>query len=120
MTGNPPVRSEEGKRLMKFDSNRLARQAAVLLLIPFFLAAGCQKQSNSQQAAHQQAAHQNLAAGARPRLRVACADDLQKYCANADRKRRCLRDNIDKLSDACKAALSERRGRRANNGGGDE
>jgi hypothetical protein len=55
------------------------------------------------------------------RLRVVCADDIQKYCANADRKRRCLRDNIDKLSDACKTALSQRGGRKANdNGGGDE
>ena len=43
---------------------------------------------------------------------TACADDIQKYCANADRKRRCLRDNIDKLSDTCKAAVGQRGGRR--------
>lgn len=57
--------------------------------------------------------------GARVRLRAACADDIQKYCANADKKRRCLRENMDKLSDACKTALAQRGGRRArdNNGG---
>jgi hypothetical protein len=39
---------------------------------------------------------------------AACRDDSAKYCADkrgADR-RACLNDNKDKLSDACKSALS--------------
>jgi hypothetical protein len=41
-----------------------------------------------------------------PSLRIACADDIQKYCANDPHKRRCLRDNMDKLGDACKTAVN--------------
>lgn len=40
-----------------------------------------------------------------PVLRTVCADEIQKYCANDPRKRRCLRDNMDKLGDACKTAV---------------
>jgi hypothetical protein len=74
------------------------------------LVAGCnqnQQKNNAQQEG---------ARGGHHGIRVACADDIQKYCANEQRKKRCLRDNIDKLSDTCKAALAERRGGR--NGGG--
>ena len=41
-------------------------------------------------------------------FRSACADDMQKYCANDPHKRRCLRDNADKLGDACKTAINAR------------
>ncbi len=55
-----------------------------------------------------------------PGLRHACADDIQKYCANDPKKGRCLRDNYANLEAACKAALDERRNRnreeRGNNG----
>ena len=99
---------------MKLDSKTVARHAAVLLLIPF-LVAGCQKQNNAQQA------HEKFAGGGHEKIRAVCADDIQKYCANADRKRRCLRENMDKLSDACKTAVSQRGGRRARDSdGGDE
>jgi hypothetical protein len=40
-----------------------------------------------------------------PGIRVACSDEIQKYCANDPRKRRCLRDNIDKLGSTCKTAV---------------
>jgi hypothetical protein len=43
-------------------------------------------------------------------FRSACADDMQKYCASDPRKRRCLRDNMDKLSDSCKTAVNAPRG----------
>jgi hypothetical protein len=92
---------------MRLTSKAVARNATVLLLIPFFLVAGCQKQNNAQ------APHEKLAGGRHQGLRAVCADDIQKYCANADKKRRCLRDNIDKLSDACKTAVSQRGGRKA-------
>jgi len=101
---------------MKLDSRCVARHAAIVLLIPFFLVAGCQKQQNNAQQAHEK-----FAGGGRQKIRVVCADDIQKYCANADRKRRCLKENMDKLSDACKAAVAQRGGRRArDNGGGDD
>lgn len=40
-------------------------------------------------------------------VRRACAEDIEKYCASADRKRRCLRDNMDKLSPDCRTALQQ-------------
>ena len=38
-------------------------------------------------------------------LRRICADDIAKYCQNEDKKRRCLKQNVDKLSADCKAAV---------------
>lgn len=102
---------------MKTNTRSFAGGAAVLLLIPVLLVAGCQKQNNSQ------APHEKFAGGRHGALRTACADDIQKYCANVDRKRRCLRDNMDKLSDTCKAAVGQRGGRRGRDredGGSDE
>jgi hypothetical protein len=45
----------------------------------------------------------------RPRIREACAAELQQYCANEPRRFRCLRDNQDKLGASCKAAFNEMR-----------
>ena len=107
---------------MRLNST-VAGHAAVLLLCPVFLLAGCQKQNNNSRHANEQQAHENFAGGGggRQKLRAVCADDIQKYCASADRKRRCLKENIDKLSDACKAAVGQRGGRRArDNDGGDD
>jgi hypothetical protein len=49
------------------------------------------------------------------RLGRACKEDIQKYCATAPKRRRCLRDNMDKLSADCKSALMAAR---ANGGHG--
>lgn len=47
-------------------------------------------------------------------LKRVCAGDIAKYCQNEDRKRRCLRQNEDKLSADCKAALEEALARKRN------
>lgn len=51
---------------------------------------------------------------ARPDVRTACAADVQKLCANAERgregTRKCLQAHGDELSDGCKAALGSRTG----------
>jgi hypothetical protein len=73
---------------------------------------GCNQNQQQKNATQGQFRH-----GGRHGLRSVCADDIQKYCANEDRVGRCLRQNMDKLSDACKTALAERHGHR--NGGGD-
>ena len=112
---------------MTLKSKAVSKCAAVLFLLPAVMLPGCQKQNNAQTAHEKPAAHENVAApqntaGDRhQRLRAVCADDIQKYCANADRMRRCLKENIDKLSDACRTAVSQRGGRRArdNNGADD-
>lgn len=52
-------------------------------------------------------------------LRAACAEEIQKYCADEPRKRRCLRNNMDKLGEACKAALARHHGRRGDGGNRD-
>jgi hypothetical protein len=106
---------------MRFGGRVISARAVFILLLPAFLLSACEKQNNSKQN-NPQPAHEQLAGGGHQRLRAICADDIQKYCATADRKRRCLRDNMDKLSEACKTALAERRGRkaRANNGSDDE
>jgi uncharacterized lipoprotein YajG len=105
---------------MKTCNGIFATRAAVLLLVPVFLVAACEKQNNSKQN-NAQATHEQSAGGGHQRVRVVCADDIQKYCANAEKKRRCLRENMDKLSEPCKTALAERKGRKARaNGGGDD
>jgi len=48
-------------------------------------------------------------------LRKICADDIAKYCQNEDRKRRCLKQNLDKLGADCKAAVEAARGGRNRN-----
>lgn len=117
---------------MKPNSNVVARYAAVLLLLPIVLLAGCEQRNkqqnhqNSTQATQATQATQGTqqpatGGGNRVRLRVVCADDIQKYCADAQRKRRCLRENIDKLSDTCKAALAQHGGHRGRDrDGGDD
>jgi hypothetical protein len=76
-----------------------------------FLAAACSpKHDNAQQQnANGATATANQNAGAfenGPNFRVACDQDIQKFCANDPRKRRCLRDNMDKLSETCKTAVN--------------
>lgn len=92
--------------------SRPARTAVLVLAV--VLVAGCNQQKN---------ANEKFARGGHHGLRTACAADIQKYCADEPRKRRCLRDNVDKLSDTCKAALTERQGRgggRKNKGDADD
>ena len=107
----------------------ITTRVALFLFLPALVIAGCEKQKN---AAHEKAgqattqegtgeATQEGRMGGRQRLRVVCADDIQKYCASADKKKRCLKDNIDKLSEACKTAVEQRRGRKARDtDGGDD
>ena len=49
---------------------------------------------------------------AREKVRAACAADVQKLCANIENAkgamRTCLKTNEAQLSDACKAARTER------------
>lgn len=113
--------------------NVVARYAAILLLLPIVFLAGCERhnrqqnhQGNNVQAPQTTQVPQTTqgtqqATGGRVRLRVACADEIQKYCADAQRKRRCLRENIDKLSDTCKAALAQHGGHKGRDrDGGDD
>ncbi len=51
-------------------------------------------------------------------LKRACRDDIEQFCVASQKgreRRECLQSHLDKLSDGCKQALSERRGHR---GGG--
>ena len=106
---------------MTSNGKTVARLAAILLMIPFLLMTGCQKQNKQQsQQQNNPQARQEQFAGGRVRLRAVCAGDIQKYCANADKKRRCLRENMDKLSDACKAAVAQRGGRKARDNDGSD
>jgi hypothetical protein len=91
--------------------------AAILLATGMI--SGCNQ--NQQKNAEQNKPQQEFARGGHHGLRKICADDIQKYCANEDRKKRCLKDNIDKLSDACKAALAQHTGgHRDNNNKNDD
>ncbi|MGH6889359.1 MAG: hypothetical protein ACREHF_09205 [Rhizomicrobium sp.] len=92
---------------MVFSASKLLRGAALVLVLASV--AGCNQQKNTRE---KFAGHSGL--------RTACAADIQKYCADEPRKRRCLRENTEKLSDGCKAALSQRgmgRGGRRRTGG---
>jgi hypothetical protein len=88
--------------------------AAVLLAAGMI--SGCNQ--NQQKNAGQPNAQQEFTHGGHGGLRKVCADDIQKYCANEQRPRRCLRDNMDKLSDACKTFLQEHRGGRNHDNNG--
>ena len=56
-------------------------------------------------------------AEAREKYRAACANDVQKFCANVERAkgavRSCLETNESQLSDTCKTARAERAAARA-------
>jgi hypothetical protein len=91
---------------MNLTTTRLLRNTAALVMVAAFVA-GCNQQKN---------ANEKSARGGHHGMRTVCAADIQKYCADEPRKRRCLRDNIDKLSGDCKAALGQHRGRK--DGGG--
>jgi hypothetical protein len=92
----------------------MLRIVFVASLAGLLLACGPQKHPAARNgAAYQQS--QGMAApeqgmmGHRVRLRRICAADIQKFCASEQRPRRCLRQNLDKLSDACQTALREAR-----------
>jgi hypothetical protein len=85
--------------------------AAILLAAGMI--SGCNQ--NQQKNADQKPAQEEFAhggGGGHHGLRKICADDIQKFCANEDRKKRCLKNHMDQLSDACKAALAQHRGGR--------
>jgi hypothetical protein len=45
--------------------------------------------------------------GNRPKLRLACAAELQQYCANEPKRFKCLRENRAKLGGGCQAAFNQ-------------
>ncbi|HEY2445362.1 MAG TPA: hypothetical protein VGI20_06460 [Rhizomicrobium sp.] len=92
-----------------------ARLASVALLAGLVAACGPQNNGGRKQLA-QETRHGQQEGRKGHGIRAACADDIQKYCASADRKRRCLKQNSDKLSDVCKTALAEARNRRRERG----
>ncbi|HEX3666619.1 MAG TPA: hypothetical protein VHU23_15445 [Rhizomicrobium sp.] len=79
------------------------------VLLAASVISGC-NQNQQKTAEQQKTAQQDFVRGGHHGLRKVCADDIQKYCANDDRKRRCLRQNEDKLSEACKAAVAQGHG----------
>lgn len=89
-------------------SKTMRRAATVLVLASV---AACNQQKNSQE---------KFAGDGHSRLSTACGAEIQKYCADEPRKRRCLRQNADKLSDSCKAALGQRHQRRGRGGENDD
>jgi hypothetical protein len=42
-------------------------------------------------------------------FRTICKDDIAKFCATENKVRRCLKQNSDKLSDACKQAVAKKK-----------
>lgn len=88
---------------------RLSARLVAVALFATLAACGPQKHEN---AAHENQSRENFAHRGGHGIRAACAADIQKFCAQADRPRRCLKENIDKLSDACKTAMAQHRGGR--------
>jgi hypothetical protein len=50
-------------------------------------------------------------------IRKICADDIAKFCENADKKKRCLKENLDKLTAACKEAVENGKGHKHDGNG---
>jgi hypothetical protein len=84
-----------------------AHKLLVALSLTFLmLSCGPQKQNSQQQNANGNSSSTTEPTENAPGVRRACADEIQKYCANDQHKRRCLRDNEDKLSESCKEAVN--------------
>jgi hypothetical protein len=49
------------------------------------------------------------AAGGKKAWKLACADDLKKFCADADKPGRCLKQHQSEISEGCKTARAEAR-----------
>jgi hypothetical protein len=87
--------------------------AAVLLAGAMISGCNQNQKTTEQKNGEQKTTQQELVRGGGHRgLRKVCADDIQKFCANEDRKRRCLKDHMDQLSDTCKAAVEKHGGGR--------
>ncbi len=52
------------------------------------------------------------AAGKAGSIREACADDIKKFCAGADKPGHCLKEHESQLSQACTAARAARKAAR--------
>lgn len=55
-----------------------------------------------------------------PKLRVACAADIQKFCPGGDKPGKCLKQHKDELSATCSAARAARQAARKAGGKGQE
>jgi hypothetical protein len=42
-------------------------------------------------------------------FKTVCKEDIAKFCANETKARRCLKQNLDKLSDTCKTAIKKKK-----------
>lgn len=93
---------------------RVSARVATLALLAVLIAACGPQNKGSEKLAHE-GRH-----GHGHGLRAACADDIDKYCANADKRRRCLKENIDKLSEPCKTALAQHRNKGGKNVGNND
>jgi len=97
----------------------IARAIALVVAVSGAVAACHPRENSGQSSQSGQSGQPAQTEGRRGNgIRRICADDIAKYCENADRKRRCLKENIDKLSPNCKAALQAARGQRHNNDNG--
>jgi hypothetical protein len=100
----------------------------VLILAVGGVVGACHPRQQNEQSQQSQPAQSGQSGQAEERhgrhgLRKICADDIAKYCQNEDRKRRCLKENLDKLSADCKAAVEAAKGHKRdkdNSGSGDD
>jgi hypothetical protein len=79
------------------------------------LLAACHPRERSEQAGQSAQTDEGHKHGGKG-LRKVCADDIAKFCQNEDKKRRCLRENLDKLSPDCKAAVEAGHGHKRDKG----
>jgi hypothetical protein len=97
---------------LDFEELTVPRLASSIILSVAILGlAACHPREHHDQT--QQESGQNQGAARHPgglHIRKACADEIAKYCQNADRKKRCLRENVDKLGTQCKTALEAAKG----------
>jgi hypothetical protein len=94
---------------------------SIVLIVTFAgMIAACHPRNQTEQSAQPRSNQTGQTGQAEGRrgghgLRRICADDIAKYCQNEDRKKRCLKQNLDKLTAACKAAVEAARGHKRDN-----
>jgi hypothetical protein len=92
--------------------------AFAMVLVGALAACGPQKHDNNQNGQNPQAMNGGATSTTTEqhpigkRILADCGQDLQQFCTGADKPRRCLRQNYDKLSSVCKARLDLLKARR--------
>ncbi len=107
-----PLHSPPVLRIQEWEQLAMRLASSIVLIVAVTAAVGaCHPREHSEQTGQSGQGVLTQERHGGQGIRRICADDIAKYCQNEDRKKRCLRQNMDKLSADCRAALEAARAR---------